>query len=473
MPAAFISCVICLILLNMIKLYCLNTLSLLAFCLSFAGFLFIQPVSINAAEPPVKKPLTLKQAVEKGIDTNPQVQGSLYTLKATERQLRQAQASYLPQVDLSGDIGSEYTRDPITQSNSGQNLVRRRITVQITQQLFDGFDTKYEVRRQKNRIDSASFDVFDISEQTALNIIEAFLDVIRQRELLRISRENVNRHKDILRNVRESTEAGRTSRVDMDQVQARLESARAQSENIKESLQSAQAEFKRQAGVMPQDLADPTTYNNELQPSLEAQIEAAISANPAIRQAEADVNAAHAEYKQTIASFLPQLDMEARAEESEDIGGVEGLSRSASGLAVMNWNLYRGGGDTARREEFAYRLAEARAVKAQVVREIEDTVRSTWAAREASSSRRKNFKTQARANESLVSAYLQQFNLNRRTLLDVLDVQSELFLSRSNVINEKTDEAVAVFSLLALEGRLLDALGIKLPKTPKDAESMK
>ena len=139
----------------------------------------------------------------------------------------------------------------------------------------------------------------------------------------------------------------------------------------------------------------------------------------------------------------------------------------------MNWNLYRGGGDTARRKEFAYRLAEARAVKAQVIREIEDTVRSTWAAREASSNRRKNFNAQARANKSLVSAYLQQFNLNRRTLLDVLDVQSELFLSRSNAINEKTDESVAIFSLLALEVRLLDALGINLPKTSKDAESMK
>ena len=192
-PPAFISCVICFILLNMIKLHCRNTLSLLALFLSFAGFFFIQPVSINAAEPPVKKPLTLKQAVEKGIGTNPEVQGSLYSFKATEKELRQAQASYFPQVDLSGDIGSEYTRDPITQSDSGQNLMRRRITVQITQQLFDGFDTKYEVRRQTNRIDSASFDIFDISEQTSLDIIEAFLDVIRQRELLRISQENVDR----------------------------------------------------------------------------------------------------------------------------------------------------------------------------------------------------------------------------------------------------------------------------------------
>ncbi|MAF98723.1 MAG: hypothetical protein CMH26_08820, partial [Micavibrio sp.] len=76
----------------------------------------------------------------------------------------------------------------------------------------------------------------------------------------------------------------------------------------------------------------------------------------------------------------------------------------------------------------------------------------------------REFAAQADANTEVVKAYKDQFNLDRRTLLDVLDAQNELFVSRSNTINSEFLEVFAVYRLLALKGALLPSLEVEYPR---------
>ena len=78
--------------------------------------------------------------------------------------------------------------------------------------------------------------------------------------------------------------------------------------------------------------------------------------------------------------------------------------------------------------------------------------------------RASQFSAQADANKEVVKAYLDQFSLNRRTLLDVLDSQNELFVSQSNTVNSEFLEMFAVYRLLALKGRLLPTIGVEYPR---------
>jgi adhesin transport system outer membrane protein len=75
--------------------------------------------------------------------------------------------------------------------------------------------------------------------------------------------------------------------------------------------------------------------------------------------------------------------------------------------------------------------------------------------------RAKDYAEQADANKKVVSVYLDQFTLGRRTLLDVLDAQNELLISRSNNVNAAYAEKFAVYRILALEGHLLKALDVE------------
>jgi adhesin transport system outer membrane protein len=130
---------------------------------------------------------------------------------------------------------------------------------------------------------------------------------------------------------------------------------------------------------------------------------------------------------------------------------------------VANWNIYRGGIDSALRREHVYRHAQAKESRVEAARQVEDDVRQTWAAMVASGERANEFATQAVANEKVVRDYKDQFELDRRTLLDVLDSQNELFVSRSNAVNAEYLEMLSVYRLLSLQGKLMTTLGVQYP----------
>ena len=411
------------------------------------------------------KALGLEEAVKKGVFSNPEFLETLQNLRAAEQRISQARAGYLPSVDLSGDIGREYTKNSVTEGPPGgdsETFTRKRLNIQVNQLIFDGFQTPLEVRRQKKSAEAAGYSLYETGEQKALDIIESYIEVQRQRRRSAIARDNIAKHTEILTSVRESTRAGRTSRVDVDQVLSRLAQARADLAGIQESLDSAMASFERETGLKPRRLLglDDNKYAN-LVSDLTTAVDRAHLSSPAILEASAETERAQADYKQTAAPFYPSLNLELSGQESEDISGIQGLDRSGIIQTTVNWNLYSGGEDTARRREFSHRLASARALQARVSREVESQIRTQWAAMKAARERQKNFAQQAKANEALVSAYYQQFNLGRRKLIDVLDVQAELFSSRSNIIESRSDEFIAIFTLKALQGRLLESLNIE------------
>ena len=84
--------------------------------------------------------------------------------------------------------------------------------------------------------------------------------------------------------------------------------------------------------------------------------------------------------------------------------------------------------------------------------------------------RTRQFSLQAKANQEVVNAYKDQFNLNRRTLLDVLNIQNELFIALNNTVNSEFLEMLAVYRLLALKSVLLKSLGIGYPREADPAK---
>ena len=60
--------------------------------------------------------------------------------------------------------------------------------------------------------------------------------------------------------------------------------------------------------------------------------------------------------------------------------------------------------------------------------------------------------------------YERQFSLGRRSLLDVLDSQIELFTARRNYIESAYDQRKASFRLVNATGRLVRALRVDKPE---------
>ena len=62
------------------------------------------------------------------------------------------------------------------------------------------------------------------------------------------------------------------------------------------------------------------------------------------------------------------------------------------------------------------------------------------------------------AMTSVVSAYQKQFELGQRALINVLDVENELFSAKSSVAEERYNRIQAAYRILSLNGTLLENL---------------
>ncbi|HAJ89426.1 MAG TPA: type I secretion protein TolC [Rhodospirillaceae bacterium] len=410
--------------------------------------------------------VNLRDAVAVGVLTNPATESISNNRRATDEELQQAKALYLPSIDMRADTGFQsINSDPKGQIEGHSDLYRSQASLTLTQMLFDGFATKYENERQYHRVRSASHRVRESAEFSGLSIIEAYLDVLRQRELLAIADENLKMHNDIMSQIVESADAGRTTQADVEQTKARLNAAEAQKSAVEESLRNANTNYRRIVGDNAQpDIQVPVPPRQILEADVDSEVKQTLTHSPTLDTKEADVNVADAERQATKSTFYPKVDFQAGATAGDNLDGVEGRTKSASALVIANWNLYRGGGDEARSREFVYRLAQAKDERNESARALEQDVRRTWASMISSGERATAFRKQADANGTVVEAYKDQFNLDRRTLLDVLDSQNEWFVSRSNAINNGYLEMFAVYRLLALRGDLLPALGVSYPR---------
>ncbi len=411
--------------------------------------------------------ITLQDAMAVGISTNPEYGIVASSRRATDEELEQGEALFLPSVDIRADTGIEHSDDPATRSGPGddtEELWRYEAAATLTQMLFDGWESTYEVRRQQARVQSSAHRVRETAELVGLSIVEGYLEVMRQRQLLDISRQNVADHISILEQIQDGVSAGRSTQADMEQAKARLASSRATESSTRQALRNAEAQYRREVGDPPGQLTLPVIPYDSLTADVEEEVLKALAYSPTLDIFESDIEVAYAEAQGTRSTFYPQFDLQLNARQGHDVNGVEGRDRSASALVVMNWNLYRGGADMARSREFIHRHQQTKEARAEAGRAVETDVRQTWASMVSAGERARQFSAQADANTEVVKAYKDQFSLDRRTLLDVLDAQNELFVSRSNTVNAEFLEIFAVYRLLGLKGSLLTTLGLEYPR---------
>ena len=140
--------------------------ALLRFSASLSAVLLVGPLAAQPAE----KTLTLKEAVQKAVLSNPEVLSRWHNLRAAGGERDAGAGAFLPRVDLSSGIGSEQRNSP---TFTGSRYDRNLTSLTITQLLYDGFATRNEVRRLDHARLARLFEFFDTSETVALEAVRA------------------------------------------------------------------------------------------------------------------------------------------------------------------------------------------------------------------------------------------------------------------------------------------------------------
>ena len=104
---------------------------------------------------------SLEQAVKDSLLWHPQVSASVNSRYSADEDLRAAKGGYLPTLDLSAGTGWEQTDNASTRAadDHRRNLHRSESSINLRQNVFNGFATTSEVSRQKATVNSRAYSV--------------------------------------------------------------------------------------------------------------------------------------------------------------------------------------------------------------------------------------------------------------------------------------------------------------------------
>jgi adhesin transport system outer membrane protein len=411
--------------------------------------------------------LSLDEAMGRAITTHPEVLASEKFQSSVGYRIDEAKAGYRPTLDFAAGTGYEWSRNSSTIGRAARNnskdkqgsrdLWRTESRLTARQMVFDGYQTASRVAQEKNRYTSALFHVMDVKNQTALRAAEAYLAVLRGSEQVALAEESLETHKAYLSKLQSRVGSGRSSQSDVQQVQGRIALAEANVEAARGDLKKASAAYLAVVGEMPANLSKEATPFSALPADTKAAVDRAMSQSPVIASAMADIKAANAELAEAKSIFCPRVELEGQASRNRNLDGIQGMNNDISGMVMVRQNLYNGGHDVAQRKERIERVKEAQDMLEKERREVEQAVIESYARIETAKGRLTPLTNHVEASISTRDAYVSQFDLGQRTLLDLLDSEVELFNAKSALIDGKYEMDAAAYAVLAHMGDLAPA----------------
>jgi outer membrane protein, adhesin transport system len=433
------------------------------------AFLAIMAVSLGHSS---AKAQTLLSAVRQTLQTNPELQSLRYNRLAIDQELEAAKGLGLPSVDVRAGISHRATDQSreargTTLPPGYRSRNRAEAGIVATQRLFDGFETKHQVERQGNRVESARNRVLDTANSVALQAVQAHLEVLRAQRVREVAQRNVERHQALLNKVQDRVGSGKGPSSEINQAQARLNAAKAALGEADGRLRDGRSLYNAVVGRQPGKLMAATAPYKALPKTVDQAVMAAKKGSPAIIARMFDGYAAEAAIGVARAEFMPKLNLELSADYSLDADKSNGRRTDLSAMLMYRQNLYRGGIDTARTREATNRALEAHELTGQAMRSVERDVRVSWSAIQTATLRAGAIDRQLQNNRQVVAAYNEQFDLGQRTLLDILDIQNEIFVNETVLETERFVADFNVYRVVAAMGKLVSTLGLSNPDEGK------
>ena len=262
---------------------------------------------------------TLQEAADYALENNISVRQSLLDMQTAEQNLKSAKGNFLPTLNGSasqnwnfgsfiGNDGSRISRDTRGNNfslNSGVNI-------------FNGFQNINLKKQAELGIEASQLQVDILKDNISLNVVNAYLNILFNKEALKLADEQVKISQKSLNQIQELVDAGVTARAEMLVAKSQLASdnerlVNAQNSvdlsllNLSQILQISNEDFDIQDVNI--DLTNVVlTYNdsNEI-------LSYALQNRPEIKNAELNIENARLNYEIAKSAYYPSLSFGAGA----------------------------------------------------------------------------------------------------------------------------------------------------------------
>jgi outer membrane protein len=405
------------------------------------------------------------------VSDDPELAAARAQLQADEERLDQARSLFLPRVGLEVDAARvhqslEYTGSAAPANTPGfgnfdGEYSTRSLGIELTQPLFR-MESFTIYKQAKTLTDQAQLSYAVARQELTLRVSDAYFDVLQAQNAVGSFDAELSAIQEQLNRAQRTFELGVGTVTDVNEAQARLDLTQAQRLRALNQLRIARETLQRTVGAPVGELAEirPSFQPEPATPaSAEAWAELAEAANLQVQLAQAGFEFAQDEVTRQRAQRYPKIDLYARygySYQSRNITPELDGEEAAVGVN-LSVPIYTGGA-------ISSQIRVAQADKAQALARVRAAKRSAaLAAESAYLSLTANLQQIRALEQALKSIRLnvestrKGLELGLRTVLDVLDIERELYAAQRDLAAARYGYLLNYLQLRAAVGEAVEA----------------
>jgi adhesin transport system outer membrane protein len=423
------------------------------------------PSQLERGAGPTGPSMTLADAVRRAIGDHPLIGLAGARITEAEASIGVSRSQLYPQVEgrVAGGHGVSGSYQTSTNlgyfsNDNAYGSARGEASLSGRQLLFDFGAAKADIERTSALHRSETLKLHEQTEDVTNKVQEVYLRLLEQRELLSAATENVAALEKIAKLVEDNEKNGNGTVADIKRVRSRLVDGQTAQADAKSELQTGSDRFRRLVRVPPGPLKPAPALSNLIPRSPDLAIAAIGKGNPRIRALEETLKAARHEAEAQKANAKPKVSFESDVSLKEYRTRADKTEIDAKGLVVLKYKFFDGGQQSKQLEQVNARVLQTEMRLRNEMDEIEAEIRKHYrilqSARGKAASLRENVETALKARQ----LYDEQFRGGKRTLLELLDIQTAYYTARRTHINNRFEEQRSVNGILLAMGRLTEAM---------------
>lgn len=365
----------------------------------------------------------------------------------------EARAAFLPTLGAQFSYGHNSSRTKRGGTTNEMSATTHSYGVTASMPLFRGGKHVHGLKSAEFEAQAVTLERFDKQQEISLEAIDAYLGVIRDRQIAALRKENTNN----LATIRSSQEVrfrlGEGTRTDIALSRIQLEQSRSEARQAQGQLRTSELTYEKLTGSSANALMAPSSLHHLLPHSAAEVRDRAGRHNPKIKVAAARSDAARHAAKAKFGEALPSVDLTASYDWSHDLvggndleeSGYVGVSVSIPLFAPQTYAGIRKSKALSRQREFE---AQDAAIGVQYAADI------AWGDYLTARDRIKSLRASKKAALDAEYGTRREFDAGTKDVSDLLDARERVVDADIELVFAEYDLSYTAYVLLATIGEL-------------------
>ena len=386
--------------------------------------------------------INLKYYLNEAFKNNLKLKAERKNYKSIKENINISRSEFLPSISLSGDQSSTQSTNKTNQSGTSlkdSSLDTETKKISVDQKVFQGFKGYNSFKKSELQVKQASFKLKQTEQQTILDTIASYFDLIFKIKNLEFNTSNVNLFERQVESDSARSQKGEITLTDLAQSESSLAGANAKLIKAQTELLASEINFERITRIKAPNLINSNEkIKIDLPKTLQDALDIAKKNNSDLIISKIDYEIATKELNIEKARLSPSATLNYSKTENKDFSSTLDELDEETVKATITWPIIKGGENISSIKKSTLKKHRSLLLSEDTENKVVTDTTNAWSKYQSSQSILLSTEAQLKAAEIANEGITLEYDSgNTRSTLEV--IQSRSLLLESRIENAKAE----------------------------------